>query len=374
MRGIQNAGTVKVPSSKLIFGFFEGTIDGNYVVSPGASIEIMALSTPGLSLADGTTISGGSVTVDNGSGSGIGIDGNVSIDNLELDAPAAIQGPGQLTINKSFTWNGGTLGSTGTFVIGSGGVSSFTGSGGTEILDNATLTLNGPMTDANTTGTSLTLSEGATLNNNAAFSFTNDSSLLLGTGATASIVNGSAGSITKICCAGVSHVGEPVTGNGGVAVNSGTLSFDSATGLANASSIQIAPGATLAVTGGSYTQTPAGTLSLEIGGLSPPGQFGRLAVQGAAALAGTLKIGLVDGYLPANSDSFGVVTAGSRNGAFTSVDQSPVDGGTFQVTYPTAGVTLIASSFQPTPTPSPTPAISPTPSSVRLFLPFAPNR
>ncbi|MGH2461669.1 MAG: hypothetical protein ACRDIY_22675, partial [Chloroflexota bacterium] len=283
-------------------------------------------------------------------------------------------GPGQLTVNKSFTWNGGTLGPTGTFVVAQGGTASFTGNNGAESLINAALTLNGPTTDENPAASNLAMNGAATLNNSAAFTFSNDSSLGAGADLSERIVNGAGGSIVKICCTGgTSHLGPAVTGNGGVAVNDGTLSFDGNNGFTNASSVQIAPGATLAVTTtvGGYTQTPAGTLSLEIGGLNPPGQFGRLAVQNAATLAGTLKLALTDGYLPANGNSFAVETAGSPTGTFTSVDQLSIDGGTFQVGYPATGVTLTASSFQPTPTPSPLP--SPTPSSFHLFFPFASN-
>lgn len=70
---------------------------------------------------------------------------------------------------------------------------------------------------------------------------------------------------------------------------------------------------------GNFTQSAAGTLSVEIGGPSAGGQFGQVAVQNTALLGGTLNVTFVSGYAPQSSDDFQVLTFTSESGNFASV-------------------------------------------------------
>ncbi len=106
-----------------------------------------------------------------------------------------------------------------------------------------------------------------------------------------------------------------VSGNGrieGSLISAGTV----APGIAGT------PGA-LAVTG-SYTQSATGRLAIEIGGA---GQNDRLSVSGAASLAGTLAVTLLNNYSPPVGASFTVLQAATAAGAFASTSFPSLSGG-----------------------------------------------
>jgi hypothetical protein len=92
---------------------------------------------------------------------------------------------------------------------------------------------------------------------------------------------------------------------------------------------------TLTITG-NYTQTADGTLALKLGGTGV-GRFDRLVVSGTAALAGTLHITLIAGYIPASGDSLRVLVAGTLTGTFDTLDG---DGPLFDPLYDGTGLTL----------------------------------
>ncbi len=81
----------------------------------------------------------------------------------------------------------------------------------------------------------------------------------------------------------------------------------------------VAPGASpgsIDVTG-NYTQAPGGTLSMEIGGLTPVTQHDRLNVTGTASLDGSLTATLINGFTPAVPDSVTILSAAAVNGGFS---------------------------------------------------------
>ncbi|MFN2468821.1 MAG: hypothetical protein ABR521_11905 [Gaiellaceae bacterium] len=121
--------------------------------------------------------------------------------------------------------------------------------------------------------------------------------------------------------------------NGGLLRGSGTVQPL----LVNAAEVRpgTSPG-TLSVTG-SYTQTAAGTLRIEIAGTSPGTQYDRLAVSGMATLAGTLSGVTSGGFTPTSGQMFQVVTFGSASGTFTTVNAPG-----FDVEYHPGDVTLVA--------------------------------
>lgn len=83
----------------------------------------------------------------------------------------------------------------------------------------------------------------------------------------------------------------------------------------------VAPGASagqIDITG-TYTQSAAGTLAIEIGGPAAGAQYDRLAVSGAATLGGVMQVSLIDGFVPSGNASFTVLTAGSVSSSFENV-------------------------------------------------------
>lgn len=70
---------------------------------------------------------------------------------------------------------------------------------------------------------------------------------------------------------------------------------------------------------GTYTQGAGGTLSIEVGGLTPGTQHDRLVVAGTANLNGTLELRQFGGFNPSPGQAITVLTAGSIIGNFSSV-------------------------------------------------------
>ena len=95
---------------------------------------------------------------------------------------------------------------------------------------------------------------------------------------------------------------------------------------------QLLPGGSLSsgilsVTG-SFSQLPAGSLGVEIGGVAAGTGFDQLAVSGTATLAGSFDVSLINSYVPPQSTSFGVMTFASRSGDFdvkTGLEYAPGD-------------------------------------------------
>jgi hypothetical protein len=70
---------------------------------------------------------------------------------------------------------------------------------------------------------------------------------------------------------------------------------------------------------GNYTQTPAGTLFIEVGGTNAGTHYDQLAVTGNAVLEGMLNLQLINNYAPALTNSFQILPCGARLGQFASV-------------------------------------------------------
>ncbi|HNQ23583.1 MAG TPA: hypothetical protein PKK06_10860 [Phycisphaerae bacterium] len=105
----------------------------------------------------------------------------------------------------------------------------------------------------------------------------------------------------------------------------------------------VAPGCstgTLTVTG-DYTQDEAAGLEVELRGLAAGTEYDRLAVSGIATLAGTLRISLLDDFVPQVGDTFEVVAAGSVAGQFAAVEGLCLDAQRkFAIEYTSTAVTL----------------------------------
>jgi hypothetical protein len=93
---------------------------------------------------------------------------------------------------------------------------------------------------------------------------------------------------------------------------------------------------------GNFVQDSAGTLSIELDGISPL-HYDRLnIVSGTAALGGTLAVSLLPGFTPKSGNSFQILTADEgRSGTFASEILPLLGGGLFfDVLYDTNAVTL----------------------------------
>ena len=100
-------------------------------------------------------------------------------------------------------------------------------------------------------------------------------------------------------------------------------------------------GGTLTVASGTVSLTGGdnlanGTLGF---GISGPANYGHLSLTGGATLGGALDVTLNNGYVPAVSNAFTLVTFASRSGEFATTSL-PVNGSLWQVAYTNTAVTL----------------------------------
>lgn len=89
---------------------------------------------------------------------------------------------------------------------------------------------------------------------------------------------------------------------------------------------------------GNYTQTSAGTLDIEIGGLTAGSGYDQLRVFGDALLAGILDVELIGGFAPTTDAFFDILVTGfffpgSVSGTFGTVDLPTLPTGTWAVSY-----------------------------------------
>ncbi len=97
---------------------------------------------------------------------------------------------------------------------------------------------------------------------------------------------------------------------------------------------------------GTYTQTSAGTLRIDVGGASPGTQHDVLAVTGVANLGGTLHVTAIDGFVPNAGSTFTILTASSRVGTFSSVTGA-FPGGSWEAVYEPNAVKIRAAGACP---------------------------
>lgn len=125
---------------------------------------------------------------------------------------------------------------------------------------------------------------------------------------------------------------------GGLLTGSGTVLAN----VANAATVSPGSSPGLLTVSGDYTQASGGGLNVEIGGLAAGTQFDQLNVIGAASLAGTLNVTLINGFVPAAPDRFRVLNAGARTGTFATLNGLLFPGGRFVPFYDAGGVILDA--------------------------------
>ena len=114
--------------------------------------------------------------------------------------------------------------------------------------------------------------------------------------------------------------------SGGIIQGEGTLNV-SGTSFTNSGNINPGTSAGLLTITGDMTQAATGVLNIELGGLTLGTEFDQLDVSGAAALAGTLNVTLINLFDPVPGNSFQILNYGSYTGIFDMVNLPPLTGG-----------------------------------------------
>lgn len=323
-----------------------------------------------LTLLPGSAIAGNVIAASTADTLALGGGGNTSFDVSSIGPAAQYQGfgvfqktgtgvwvlTGTTAANTPWTIIAGTLSITSDAALGapSGGL---TLNGGTlqygaSLSSSRSVTV-GPSGGAlDTNGNNATLA--GTISGAGALSKSGAGTLLL-TG------NGAGFTGTTTVDTGTLEVGDAANPGarlgGNVSVtNGGTLMGHGTIGGNVADNGTVQPGGSIGVmtVAGNYTQTPAGTLTIEItpnAAASPGVGYSQLSVGGTASLAGALSIIDDPGTYAVGSRYTILTAAGGRNGAFASVAYNPAFAAyiTPDVTYDANNVFL---TLDPTPAPA----------------------
>jgi len=342
-----NSGTLEIQSGTLRFvNPGSGTHTGNFVISPGATLEYAGathdLNSGASIMGSALVITTGTLNVNNGA--------SVAVSNLVFSA-GTIGGVGPVSVSGLMTWTGGGLSGAGTLHANGGLV--ITGAT-TKSVSTRTL-----VNTANATWSEgpISVGLGAVISNapSGTFDITFDGLQIDGGGAN---TNFNAGLWRKLAGAGAATFPENFINSGTVEVQNGALTFPGlytqtagqillhGGNITNSAALRIlggilagtniiagsvtnsatvSPGASpgqLTITG-NYTETTNATLGIEVAGPQPGTQHDRLVVGGTARLAGTLALTTAGGFFPTTNDLFTILTAGSRVGVFASVLANP---------------------------------------------------
>lgn len=312
---VTNSGTINLGSANDTIASLvnTGTINGTGTLT-ATTYDLNDGSVLNANLGAGTLNTAGQVTLNGTVGAGTV---NVALGStLDLGAPELILDSATVTVNGTLNLNGGN--ETFATLLGSGTVKTnanqltVTNAGGfTGTLDAPNTSLSGgsisvgggtTTTDSTTVDDNLVVTGGGTLdsntitvNNTGVLDITNGSIIydtLNGVGPVGGMVNTGAGGFT----------------NPGGSTVKGFLSFSGDfTNLGT-----LAPGASpgLTVVGGNFVNV--GTLDSEIGGLGgagvDPGGFDQVQVGGTATAGGTLNVQGFGGFLPAQGNSFQIIS------------------------------------------------------------------
>ncbi len=310
----------------------------------------------------------------------VSLDQAIQINQLSLGG-GTLDGTFQLTAAEGLQWTGGTIAGSGTLTLGTGSSSSFA-SAGTLILNSRTVEQKGAATFNTGTiqggsGAVISNAAGATFTalNQAAFyadpgnptwTFNNEGSFTARatTGAgftsmdatfnnsgTVSIQVAGGTSHTLQFGAGGTHSGTFALGADTEVVFGGTTSFQAGAGFTGTGAVYTAGDVTLATdlslpnlnvvfgaldvathglsVGSTAEFGTSAVLALEIGGATA-GSYGALEIGTTALLDGQLEVRLANGFIPAFSDSFPILTTiDGLDGVFSNV---PADGDLFTTT------------------------------------------
>ena len=126
----------------------------------------------------------------------------------------------------------------------------------------------------------------------------------------------------------IGGAGAKITGISGLNSSSGNLTvtngaaFTTAGAFNNSGGLTIGAGSTHTVAG-EFKQTSAGTLNEQIGGSPASNLIGKTAISGAANLAGTFNVVVVDKFTPAAGSIYQAMTFASHSGNFVTFTGLP---------------------------------------------------
>jgi hypothetical protein len=335
-----NDGTITVTNAKLTFG---SSFINNHLITLSGDSQLTAISTTltnnGIITIGGleSALSSGATLINEGTLSTVGsltqIQCNGSITNdgtLDADGSAT-----EILITGTLTNLSGTILTGGTYEVNASGAMYLPGT----ITTNAANVIfnNAPAGNLPAIAPFAINSGSFTLQNGTTFTtvgnLTNSGTLLVGPAA-----NGDSASSLTITgnytqTAGFTQIDGTLTttSNGTITLSGGTLK---GTGSINAPLINtggtLSPGDSpgqLSLTG-NYSQSPAATFAVLLGGYTPAADFSLLTITGSASLAGLMEVDLINGFAPKIGDQFTFLTTTqgitgafdtftSNNGLFT---------------------------------------------------------
>ncbi len=355
-----NNGTVNINSGRIHLTQSNGDTSGVFNIAAGAWLEVQNgthdfTGNTRITGAGTFSVISGTVTID-GTYDGTGevrIAGGVvtfssldTLNNLTMTG-GKLTGTGALVVNGFFDWQAGDVEGSGGLTLNgptviTGGTSATKFILGQTITNNDTITWSG-------TG-DLRLSDDAEIVNadSAAFYIETNANILEEFGAVSGgtitnhglIAKRNSNSTTTVE-ANIQNFGELSIQSGsfrmsehaltnessGVISGSDTLHVASASAFTNRGTF--APGTSFGIltVNDDYTSTSTSVVEIEIGGTTPGTEYDRLNILDIASLAGTLNFSVADNYRPLPTDTFYVVTFGSRSGQFSQVNNT--GGGSF---------------------------------------------
>jgi len=308
-----HSGTFDIPDSSVEFsggGTFTGTLQGSGTLqfSGGTNTLIGGISNLDVEVYSGVFNMNGSYSADDTTlrfgAFNVAAGKTADTNTLTLNG-GTLNGDGDMSVSGLTTWTeGGMLGSGTTMAQGG-----LLFDSATAILHSRTLENSGTAIFQNSflwTGVGATIINrpGATLDIQDDFTFKDDGSATLN----------NQGALIKSAGSGAASIDMDFINSGSVAVQSGELRF-----------------------GSDFTQTAAGLLLVEIGGLIPVSEFDQYTITGVANLDGTLDVTLSGGFTPSSGDSFEVLLYSSHVGEFATVNGH---GQGYNANYEAAGLTL----------------------------------
>ncbi len=350
---LQNNGGFNIGSGSVNLQRGGNSSGGTFTISAGATLQFNG----GVHTLSGVTVNGAGTAVLTGSGTL-----NALGAGMTLDAPATLNmlsgifdSDGPTIINGTFNWNTGTLTGSGSFTVN--GALNLPG-GGAKTLDGLTFN-NAGVINLNGTG-NLRFANSAVFANQAGGIFDIQTDAGLEFIAPAGGVVNNYGSAIKTNGGGTTNINVDFNNYGFLDANSGKMTFtktllnDVAGTLQGTDTIGVAtatflnngnvkPGSSpgMLTISGTYPQSAAGTLHIEVGGYTPGVQYDRLKVVGAAQLSGTLKVVLANNFVPAIGDTFKVMSYTSRVGQFAAFVPPTIGGQPmFDLEYKSTGVVL----------------------------------
>jgi hypothetical protein len=227
------------------------------------------------------------------SGGTVNFDGTGPVSPLVVNlSGGSLGGSNVVTVGNAMSWTGGSMAGTGRTIIPSG----------------ATLTINIP---------SFVTITSRTLENAGVAVWTGAGSINMNGG----LITNDVGALFNVQTASSLSIGGglPRFDNAGIfrkSISAGTFTLASVA-FTNYGIVDIQSGVLFA-NGGGFGSASNAVLNCAIGGTIPATNYGQLQVSGAVNLNGTLSVNLTNNYIPTTADQFTLVTAGTRNGAFSS--------------------------------------------------------